>query len=86
MQEKKSTIIKAEAEATSAALIGQALQKNKAFLEIWRIDAAKEIALAISKSWNHFYLDADTLLLNITGKLDENLEKVGNAPVSSQGK
>lgn len=49
-QEKRSTIIKAEAEAESANLIGNALRKNKAFLEIRRIDAAKDIATLISRS------------------------------------
>lgn len=31
----------------------------------------------IGRSRNKVYLDADTLLLNITQKLDKNLEKTG---------
>jgi prohibitin 2 len=75
-QDKRSRIISAEAEAKSAELIGESLRKNTAFLEIRRLEAAKEIASDLARSRNKVFLDSDTLLLNITGKLDENLEKV----------
>lgn len=57
------------------------MSKNKAFIDLKRIDAAKEIAKSVAKSRNKVYLDADTLLLNLTGKLDENLEKIDVRPV-----
>ena len=41
-----------------------------------RLEAAREIVKHIAQSRNKVYLDADSLLLNITQKLDENLEKV----------
>lgn len=74
-------IIKAQGQAKSAELFGQAMSKNKAFIDLKRIEAAKDIAKYVAQSNNKIYLDADTLLLNLTGKLDENLEKIGNQPV-----
>lgn len=75
IQDKKSAIIKAQGEARSAELFGSALQKSPAFLELRRIEGARDIATLLSKSRNKVYLDAETLLLNLTSKLDENLEK-----------
>lgn len=75
IQDKKSTIIKAQGEAKSAELFGEAMKKSPAFIELRRIEAAREIANLLSQSRNKVYLEADTLLLNLTSKLDENLEK-----------
>ena len=75
-QEKKSAIIRAQGQAKSAELYGKAMAKNQAFIQLKRLEAAKEIVKHVAKSRNRVYLDADTLLLNITGKLDENLEKI----------
>lgn len=63
-QEKKSIVIKAEGEAQSAQLIGnvrdsvnvytilnlfhQAIQKNPAFIQLRKIDAAKEVSFYLS--------------------------------------
>ncbi len=78
IQDKKGRIISAQAEAESARLIGSSLQRNKAFLELRRLEAAQKIAEAQSgaRSRNRVFLDSDTLLLNITSPLDENLEKI----------
>lgn len=51
------------------------MQKSPAFIELRRIDAAREIATLLSRSRNKIYLDSETLLLNLTNKLDENLER-----------
>lgn len=51
------------------------MQKSPAFIELRRIEAAREIATQLASSRNKVYLDAETLLLNLTNKLDENLEK-----------
>ena len=40
-----------------------------------RIEAAKKIASIMGKSRNRVYLEADTLLLNLTGGVDAHLEK-----------
>jgi hypothetical protein len=71
--------------------LGPAISKSGAFIQIKRIEAAREIADSLAKSRNRAYLDADTLLLNLTGTLDENLEKVNpgsnyNKPTYSEVK
>ena len=54
----------AEGEAESAILIGQSLSKNKGFLELRRLEAAREIATILSQSQNKVMLDSQSLLLN----------------------
>ena len=58
-QDKKSTIIRAEGEATSA------MENNPGFIELRRITTAKDIAATIARSNNRVYLTSDSLLLNI---------------------
>jgi prohibitin 2 len=60
----QSAVIKANGEARSAELIGESLRKNKGFLELRRLEAAREIAAILSQSQNKVMLDSDTLLLN----------------------
>ncbi|KAK9767335.1 Prohibitin-2, subunit of the prohibitin complex (Phb1p-Phb2p) [Basidiobolus ranarum] len=64
-QEKQSTIIKAEGEARSAELIGEAIRNKPGFIALRKIEAAREIAHIIANSNNRVMLDADTLLLNV---------------------
>lgn len=72
LQEKKSIVIKAEGEAQSAKLIGKAISENPAFLQLRKIDAAKEVASTVSKSNSQIYISSDTLLLNGLGEVTEN--------------
>jgi len=67
MQEKKSIVIRAEGEAKSAQLIGNAIQKNPAFVQLRKIEASKDIASTLSASGNKIYLDADSLMINTLG-------------------
>ena len=60
----QSIIVKAEGEAESALLVGEALRKNKGFLELRRLEAAREIATILSQSQNKVMLDSQSLLLN----------------------
>eukprot|EP00658_Telonema_sp_P-2_P010406 TRINITY_DN13926_c0_g1_i3.p1 TRINITY_DN13926_c0_g1~~TRINITY_DN13926_c0_g1_i3.p1 ORF type:complete len:331 (+),score=94.93 TRINITY_DN13926_c0_g1_i3:97-1089(+) len=64
-QEKRSTIIRSQGEAEAIKLIGEAMQKNPGYLQLRRIDAARDISATIAKSQNSVMLDADTLLLNL---------------------
>lgn len=64
-QEKQGTIVKAQGEARSAELIGDAIKKSKDYVELKRIDTAREIADILSKSGNRLLLDNDSLLLNV---------------------
>jgi prohibitin 2 len=67
LQDKRSIIIRAQGEARSAELIGKAINDNPGFVELRRLEAAKEVAAAVAASPNRLYLDADGLLLNLMG-------------------
>jgi len=64
-EEKKRTIIHAEGERESAAMIGQAIQANPGFIELRRIQVAKDISGLLAKSANRMVLSTESLLLNL---------------------
>ncbi|KAJ9550258.1 hypothetical protein OSB04_014303 [Centaurea solstitialis] len=64
-QEKRSAIIRAQGEAKSAQLIGQAIANNPAFITLRKIEAARDIAATMARSSNKIMLNADNLLLNL---------------------
>ncbi|XP_073109279.1 prohibitin-1, mitochondrial isoform X2 [Elaeis guineensis] len=64
-QDKRSAIIRAQGEAKSAQLIGQAIASNPAFLALRQIEAAREIAQTIANSSNRVFLNSNDLLLNL---------------------
>jgi len=64
-QEKKSAIIRAQGEAQSAKLIGQAIANNPSFITLRKIEAARHIGQVISRSNNRVFLNTDSLLLNL---------------------
>ena len=64
-QDKLSIIIKAQGEATSAEMIGMAAAQNPGFVQLRRIDAARDIAQTIADGENTVYMSADSLLLNL---------------------
>ncbi|CAM0140774.1 Prohibitin-2, subunit of the prohibitin complex (Phb1p-Phb2p) [Umbelopsis sp. WA50703] len=64
-QEKQSIIVRAQGEAKSAELIGEAIKNKPGFLDLKRIDTAREISQVIARSGNRVMLDSDTLLLNV---------------------
>jgi prohibitin 2 len=64
-QDKQSAVIKAQGEAASARLIGEAVQSNPAFLTLRRIEAAREIAGTVGSSANRVFLSSDALMLNL---------------------
>ncbi|KDQ25592.1 hypothetical protein PLEOSDRAFT_1044936 [Pleurotus ostreatus PC15] len=68
IQEKQSIIVRAQGEARSAELIGEAMRTNKGFLELRRLEAARDIANLLASSGNKVMLDSQSLLLN--GRLD----------------
>eukprot|EP00959_Pyramimonas_sp_CCMP1952_P228429 4775904-Pyramimonas_sp.AAC.1 len=65
LQDKKSAIIRAEGEAESARMIGQAMSTNPAFLALRRIEAARDISQTIANSQNRVFLNTESLLLNL---------------------
>mmetsp|Transcript_37610 Transcript_37610/g.82545 ORF Transcript_37610/g.82545 Transcript_37610/m.82545 type:complete len:294 (-) Transcript_37610:161-1042(-) len=76
-EEKKKTIIHAEGEKQSAAMIGDAIKANPGFIELRKISVAKEIATLLSRSNNKLVLSTDSLLLSLMGP--SSTEKWGEA-------
>ncbi|KAL7275017.1 Prohibitin-2, subunit of the prohibitin complex (Phb1p-Phb2p) [Rhizina undulata] len=66
-QEKQAMIVKAQGEARSAELIGDAIKKSRSYVELKKIETARSIAQILQESGgkNKLYLDADGLGLNI---------------------
>lgn len=64
-EEKKRTIIHAEGERQSAAMIGDAIRQNPGFVELRRIQVAKDISNLLSKSSNRMVLSTESLLLDL---------------------
>ncbi|CAN0134419.1 unnamed protein product [Ectocarpus sp. 6 AP-2014] len=73
-QEKMSIVIKAEGEAQSAKLVGEAIKDNPGFIQLRRIDAAKEIASTVARSNNKLFLNTDSLLLDLVGQGDAGIK------------
>ncbi|KAF9452965.1 hypothetical protein P691DRAFT_720806 [Macrolepiota fuliginosa MF-IS2] len=64
IQEKQSIIVRAQGEAQAAELVGESLRKNRGFLELRRLEAARDIAAQLATSGNRVMLDSQSLLLN----------------------
>ncbi|KAG7893572.1 hypothetical protein KL905_002300 [Ogataea polymorpha] len=64
IQEKQSLVVKSQGDAKSAQLIGEAIKKSKDYVELKRLDTAKEIASILARSPNKVILDNEALLLN----------------------
>ncbi|KAK6935903.1 Band 7 domain, partial [Dillenia turbinata] len=64
-QDKRSAIIRAQGEAKSGQLIGQAIANNPAFITLRKIEASREIAQTIANSSNRVFLSSNDLLLNL---------------------
>lgn len=72
-QEKQAMVVKAQGEARSAELIGEAIKKNKAYVELKKIENARAIAQQMQESGakNRLLLDAEGLGLNVFETLDK---------------
>jgi prohibitin 2 len=66
-QEKQATVVRAQGEARSAELIGEAIKKSKSYLELRQIENARNIATLLQEAGgkNKLYLDAQGLGLNV---------------------
>lgn len=60
-------VVKAQGEARSAELIGEAVKKNKAYVELKKIENARIIAAQLHEggSKNRLLLDSEGLGLNV---------------------
>jgi len=68
--EKQATVIRASGEAEAAEVLNQAFKKSgSGFIELRRIEAAKDIADALARSRNVTYLPSgQSVLMNLGGK------------------
>jgi len=70
-EEKKKLVIRAEGEQEASKLIGSAISNNPGFVELRRIEVAKDIATQLSKSQNKVMLSSDALMLNLMNQKQE---------------
>ncbi|WEW57990.1 Prohibitin-2, subunit of the prohibitin complex (Phb1p-Phb2p) [Emydomyces testavorans] len=71
-QEKQATIVRAQGEARSAQLIGDAIKKSRSYVELRKIENARNIAQILQESGgrNKLYLDSEGLGLNVNAGAD----------------
>lgn len=59
-------VVRAQGEARSAELIGDAIKKSRSYVDLREFENAKTIAAILEKSNNKVYLDTQGLGLNIS--------------------
>ncbi|KAK5087473.1 Prohibitin-2, subunit of the prohibitin complex (Phb1p-Phb2p) [Lithohypha guttulata] len=66
-QEKQATIVRAQGEARSAELVGEAIKKSRSYVDLRQIENARQIAAILQESGgkNKLYLDSEGLGLNV---------------------
>jgi len=66
-QEKQATIVRAQGEARSAELIGDAIKKSRSYVDLRQIENARNIAQILQEAGgkNKLYLDSQGLGLNV---------------------
>ncbi|KAI9892971.1 MAG: Prohibitin-2, subunit of the prohibitin complex (Phb1p-Phb2p) [Vezdaea aestivalis] len=76
-QEKQAMVVRAQGEARSAELIGEAIKKSRSYVDLRRIENAKTIASIIAEAGgkNRLYLDSEGLGLNVSEELEHNKPK-----------
>ncbi|KAI0867559.1 band 7 family-domain-containing protein [Hypoxylon argillaceum] len=73
-QEKQAMVVKAQGEARSAELIGEAIKKSKTYVELKKIENARAIATSLQEAGgrNKLLLDSEGLGLNVFSGDDQN--------------
>ncbi|KAJ9157541.1 SPFH domain/Band 7 family protein [Pleurostoma richardsiae] len=76
-QEKQAMVVKAQGEARSAELIGEAIKKSKAYVELKKLENARAIAQVLQEAGgkNRLLLDAEGLGLNVFEKNNDESKK-----------
>ncbi|KAL8857125.1 MAG: hypothetical protein Q9178_006301 [Gyalolechia marmorata] len=72
-QEKQATVVRAQGEARSAELIGDAIKKSRSYVDLRQIENARNIATILQEAGgkNKLYLDANGLGLNVGASKEE---------------
>ncbi|KAK3208170.1 hypothetical protein GRF29_96g1661612 [Pseudopithomyces chartarum] len=76
-QEKQATVVRAQGEARSAELIGDAIKKSRSYVDLREFDNAKSIAQILQNSQNKVYLDSQGLGLNISQSQNDKDKRAG---------
>lgn len=66
-QEKQATIVRAQGEARSAELVGEAIKKSQSYVDLRQIENARNIASILQEAGgkNKLYLESEGLGLNV---------------------
>lgn len=59
-------VVRAQGEARSAELIGEAIKKSRSYVNLREFENARNIAQILQQSQNKVYLDATGLGLNVS--------------------
>lgn len=65
-QEKQAMVVRAQGEARSAELIGEAIKKSRSYVDLREFENAKNVAAVLQSGSNKVYLDTQGLGLNIS--------------------
>lgn len=77
-QERQQKIVQAEGEAEAAKMMGVAIGMNPGYLKLRKIRAAQNISRTVAASQNRVYLNADSLMINVSDSaFDERIATVG---------
>jgi len=76
-QEKQAMVVRAQGEARSAELIGDAIKKSRSYVDLKRIENARAIAGILQEAGgkNKVYLDSAGLGLNVTEGFEDPKDK-----------
>ena len=58
-------VVRAQGEARSAELIGEAIKKSRSYVSLREFENARAVASILERSKNKVYLNADALGLNV---------------------
>lgn len=76
-QERQQKIVQAEGEADAARMMGIAIGINPGYLKLRKIRAAQSIARTLAASQNRVYLNAESLMINLTeSSFDAGIQKM----------
>jgi len=76
-QEKQAMVVRAQGEARSAELIGDAIKKSRSYVDLKRIENARAIAAILQEAGgkNKLYLDSEGLGLNVVEGYEDKTKK-----------
>ncbi|KAH8814878.1 band 7 family-domain-containing protein [Xylogone sp. PMI_703] len=76
-QEKQAMVVRAQGEARSAELIGDAIKKSRSYVDLKKIENARAIAQILQEAGgkNKLYLDAEGLGLNVAETFEDKNKK-----------